>query len=114
MTEMNLNQTTTAGSIAQTIEHIKLTRNKFLLNLMTSEGLESSLESQFQTLAISKTKREFLLRDLKELSKAPLDLVHYASLIQEYKSKSDPILDNNPLFFKEVIIIFNKYGFYQP
>lgn len=114
MTELNSNNTASTGSISQAIEHIRLTRHQYLKNLTTNEGLDAFLENQFQTFAITSTKREFLIRDLRELIKLPLDLVHYASLIQAYKANPQQIPENEPFILRELEIIFKKYGLSRP
>lgn len=114
MTELTSNQPAAVGSMTQAIENIRLAQHQYIVNLLTKEGLDSFLENQFQTFAITHTKREFLLRDLRELSKLPLDLVHYATLIQACKANPQHIPEHEPFIFREVEIIFKKYGLDRP
>lgn len=108
MTEQTIN--TLVGSIPEAIEIIRLARQHYIEKITSTEGLDLFLENHFQTFGISNTKREFLLRDLRELSKSSLDLVHYASLIQAYKVQPQPSPENEPFILREVEVIFNKYG----
>lgn len=114
MKELASNQPAAVGSIKQVIEDIRVARLQYIVNLLTNEGLESFLENHFQTFAITNTKREFLLRDLRELSKLPLDLVHYATLIQACKANPQQIPEHEPFIFREVEVIFKKYGLNRP
>lgn len=75
----------------------------------------SFLEAHFNTLAISPVKQEFLKRDLHELLKSSLDLVHYSSLIKEIIEIGNlGSREGHPLFHYELKVIFNKYGIEQP
>jgi hypothetical protein len=69
---------------------------------------------QHHAVELSDRKHEFLLRELNELLKAPVDLVHYSSVITEFKqSVAAPGLDHQcgQLTMQELVKIFNKYSF---
>ena len=97
-------------SIDKIIDNIRITRNDKIQKLLVEEALMTFLQEQFEVVAVSAIKLEFLKRDLQELKKSSLDLAHYASLIKLLKeSNIDTPLDDDPLFKNELILIFQKY-----
>ena len=94
------------------IESLHNSRNEWISRLLTEQGLMSFLEEHYYTFVISAVKKEFLQRDLRDLQKSPLDLVHYSSLIRHVKETgSVKSMDGNDLFFSELNKLFKKYGF---
>lgn len=70
--------------------------------------------SQHHGIELSDRKYQFLLRDLNELVIAPVDLVHYAAVITEFKeSPGKPGLNDycDQLIMAELDKIFKKYIF---
>ncbi len=67
----------------QIIASIRDVRNQQIEELTKDPVLMAFLEHYYDTLVISNIKKEFLLKDLKELRDSSLDLAHYSSLITQ-------------------------------
>jgi hypothetical protein len=95
------------------IETIRMLRDNHINELLkTDEALFRFLKKHYDTVAISPIKKEFLKRDLIELKKTSLDLVHYSSLIKETKERGGmELAGSHRLFIQELNVIFQKYGF---
>jgi hypothetical protein len=92
------------------IASIRDVRNQQIDELTKDSVLMAFLEHYYDTLVISKVKKEFLLKDLKELKDTSLDLAHYSSLItQKTGLKTLSIDGSNKLFFLELERLFSKY-----
>lgn len=98
-------------SIDQSIETIRVHRDKWLKELLNDAKLMDFLEAQYDVFQISSVRKEFLKRDLTDLKNASLDLVHYAALIRDMKDGTTAAVDGHPLFLEELRNIFKKYGF---
>ena len=97
------------------ISNIWAVRNTYLTELMKEDRLMAYLEENFNTIAISHVKLEFIKRDLKELRDTSLDLVHYASIIRDTKILgSSSFTPEHPLLEIELHTIFKKYGLAKP
>jgi hypothetical protein len=97
------------------ISNICEVRKTYLTNLMNEDLLLAYMEDNFDTIAISRVKLEFIKRDLKELRDSSLDLVHYSSIIRDTKIPgSIPFTPEHPLLKIELNTIFNKYGLVKP
>ena len=95
------------------IETILMLRDNRINELLkTDEALSRFMEKHCDIVSISPIKKEFLKRDLIELKRTSLDLVHYSSLIKEIKERGGMELAGSPvLFIQELNVIFQKYGF---
>lgn len=98
-------------SIDQSIETIRVHRDKWLKELLNDAKLMDFLEAQYDVFQISGVRKEFLKRDLTDLKNASLDLVHYAALIRDMKDGTTATVEGHPLFLEELRNIFKKYGF---
>jgi len=97
------------------ISNIWEVRNTYLTKLMNEDRLMAYLEENFNTIAISHVKLEFIKRDLKELRDSSLDLVHYASIIRDTKILgTNSFTPEHPLLEIELNAIFKKYGLAKP
>jgi hypothetical protein len=97
------------------ISNIWEVRKNYITNLINEDMLLVYLEENFNTIAISHVKLEFIKRDLKELRDSSLDLVHYASIIRDTKILgSNSFTHENPLLEIELTAIFKKYGLAKP
>lgn len=67
------------------IEDIQERRVILTKDLLKDDLLSSYLDAQYEGPKLSSVKSEFLKRDLKTLSEAPIDLVHYSMLIRKAK-----------------------------
>lgn len=111
----SLEYTVVKPSTEKIILYLKTLRDNRLKELLSADdALMDFLEEQYNTLAISAVKREFIKRDLAELKSTSLDLVHYSSLIKEIKEHPEfQDAESHPLFIQELKAIFKKYGFYE-
>ena len=67
------------------IEDIQERRVALTKDLLKDDLLSSYLDTLYEGAKLSSVKSEFLKRDLKQLSEAPIDLVHYSMLILKAK-----------------------------
>lgn len=67
------------------IEDIQERRVAMIKDLLKDDLLGSYLNTQYEGQKLSSVKSEFLKRDIKTLSEAPIDLVHYSMLILKAK-----------------------------
>lgn len=67
------------------IEDIQERRVILTKDLLKDELLNNYLNTLYKGQKLSSVKSEFLKRDLKTLSEAPIDLVHYSMLIRKAK-----------------------------
>ena len=97
-------------SMDQIIASIRDVRDRQIDELTKDSVLMAFLEHYYDTLVISNVKKEFLLKDLRELRNSSLDLVHYSSLIKQATGLKTLFVDrNNKLFFLELERLFDKY-----
>ncbi len=96
------------ASTAEVIEELLKIRNNLISELLDDNGLKNFLEKEFDMIALSPIKVEFLKRDLKELQRSSLDLVHYAGLIKLIKETGANAQQSN-LFLNEIRTVFQKY-----
>jgi hypothetical protein len=94
------------------VEIVRDLRNAIIKGFLLDENLDSYFKSQFNK-ELSTIKKQFLKKDLAESLIAPVDLVHYASLIKEIKESNSAsiALKNEDLFYQEIDHIFAKYSF---
>lgn len=99
--------------IPEIIDRVRTSRN----NKIKEFGEKRAVLEYFRQhhgIELSDRKYEFLSRELNELLIAPVDLVHYASVITGLKeSATTPGLDEqcDKLAMQELVKIFKKYTF---
>lgn len=98
-----------ASSMESIVADIRIIRDARIRNLMRDPDLLSFLEEHFDVVALSLIKKEFLKRELQELTASSLDLVHYGTLIREMRDSTVPVSYDNPLFNSELKSIFQRY-----
>lgn len=96
-------------STEQVIASIKSYRDRLISSLCQETNLLKYLEENFNTVAISKVKLEFLIRDLAELKHSSLDLAHYSSQIKKMKESDSVNIDNPKLIMAEIDQVIRKY-----
>jgi hypothetical protein len=98
-------------SVEQIIDLIRSQRNELAKQFLNDQHLSSYYKQQFNK-EVSNIKREFIKRELKELLIEPVDLVHYAGLINEKRENNSIVINEKELelFYKELNIIFRKYS----
>jgi hypothetical protein len=101
-----------ALSVEKIIDLIRSVRNELIKEYLKDEHLISYFREQFNK-ELTTVKKEFLKRELKELLIAPVDLVHYAGLINQMRETNTASITekNNELFYKELDLIVKKYAF---
>jgi hypothetical protein len=77
------------------IEDIQDRRVAMTKDLLKDDLLSSYLDIMYEGQKLSSVKSEFLKRDIKTLSEAPIDLVHYSMLIR--KAKESDSWPNQPI-----------------
>jgi hypothetical protein len=98
--------------IQEIIDRVRTCRNSKIK--IYSDKLVVLEYFQQQAFDLSDRKYEFLSRELNDLLIAPIDLVHYSSVITELKqSPGKPGLDEHceQLAMEELVKIFKKYTF---
>lgn len=99
--------------IPEIIDRVRTSRNNKIKEFSEKQVVIEYYIQQYG-IELSDRKYEFLLRDLNELLIAPVDLVHYAAVITEFKeSPEKPGLNDhcNRLILAELEKIFKKYTF---
>ena len=97
-------------SVEKIIDIIRTLRNDLAKEFLKDEVLCEHYKQSFKK-EISTVKKEFLKRDLKDLLIQPVDLVHYAGLINHIRETGAASLtiQNSDYFYKDINRIFNKY-----
>ena len=98
-------------SIDKRIEELKRLRDERIQSLLTTSDLMNFMEEQYSTFAMSAVKMEFLKRDLMTLIQSPLDLVHYSSLLRQWKESNAAPDDYLVVIEQEIKALVEKYGF---
>lgn len=95
------------------IDRVRASRNN-KIKIYSEKYVVSEYFRQHHAFELSDRKYEFLSRELNELLMAPVDLVHYSSVITEFKESANaPGLDEqcDELVMQELVKIFRKYTF---
>lgn len=110
MQKADLNNSATALSVEKIIDLIRSVRNDLIKDFLTDEVLNTYYEEKFGK-ALSSVKREFFKRDLRELLIAPVDLVHYAKLINHIKETGTASLveKNSDFFYNDLDRVISRY-----
>jgi hypothetical protein len=99
--------------IHEIIDGVRTCRNN-KIKIYSEKNLVLEYFIQHHAIELSDRKYEFLSRELNDLLIAPVDLVHYASVITAFKeSANTPGLDEQcgQLAMEELVKIFKKYTF---
>ena len=85
-------------------------RNDLIEELLDDVQLSSYYREQFNK-ELSEIKRKFLRMKLKDLLRAPIDLVHYSKLIKQIKETNTASLtaENSGIFYEEMHSVFNRH-----
>jgi hypothetical protein len=102
-------------STEKIIELIRQTRNTLIEFYQEDEAIRAYFSEHHGLEKVSAIKNEFLKRDLKELSSAPVDLVHYAATIKEIKESGNVatinLAQHQQRFVQEIDALFKKYTY---
>lgn len=99
-------------SIQKVIDLIRTVRNDLIKDFLDDQVIQSFFIERYNK-ELSKVRMEFLKKDLKELLISPVDLVHYATLINQIRETDSASLSqgNQEIFYKEMESIFKKYDY---
>ena len=100
-------------SMQQVIELVRNRRNN-KIKLFADKNIVVDFFLENYDVKLSDRKYEFLSRELAELLIAPVDLAHYAAVINDFKEQTRTTeLDQecDRLVMQELVKIFNKYTF---
>ncbi len=95
------------------IDLIRKIRNDLIKDFLDERNLMAYFVEAFNHKDLSATKIEFIKKELKELLIAPVDVVHYAGLVDHIKQTDTASLadHNEKLFYQEMEKIFRKYNY---
>lgn len=110
---MNLNQVNTQWTDDRILELVRKLRNDLIKDFLDERHLKAYLATHFRVNELSNVKIEFIKKDLKELLISPVNLSHYQGLIAQIRETDSAALteSNEPLFYKELELIFKRYMF---
>lgn len=96
----------------QAIDWIREERNQTIKLYLNKELVTKHFEEIF-CIQLSKIKFEFLSRDLSAMLIAPVDLVHYASVLNDltHTHWESPTAKLHHLVMDDLYPIFKKYSF---
>ena len=109
---MNTESKETKLTTNKVIDIIRTVRNDLIKDFLADNNLVSYFEQNYN-VRLSNIKTEFLKKDLKELLIAPVDLVHYATLISRIRESNSASLSQGyqEIFYNELETIFKKYNY---
>ena len=86
------------------VELIRERRNDLITKLLNDDQLSLYLKETFDVSEVSKVKREFIKRALKELNQTPVDLSHYGKIILEMRKSGSLLVSSRDerLFYQEI------------
>lgn len=110
---MNLNQVNTQWTDDRILELVRKLRNDLIKDFLDERHLKAYLATHFRVNDLSNIKIEFIKKDLKELLISPVNISHYQGLISQIRETDSAALteSNEPLFYKELELIFKRYMF---
>jgi hypothetical protein len=106
---MNRQRTEKTLRVDEIVTVITSFRNELIDQLLSDPFLMKFLEENYNTIAISKIKKEFLRKDLLTLKHSPLDLPHYSALIKKMKEYNESTVGSHRLILTEINSIVSKY-----
>jgi hypothetical protein len=110
---MNLNEVNTQWTEDRILELVRKLRNDLIKDFLDERYLKEYLSNQFRVNELSNIKVEFIKKDLKELLISPVNTNHYQTLIDQIRDtdRAGIAESNEPLFYKELELIFKRYMF---
>jgi hypothetical protein len=97
-------------SVEKIIDLIRSLRNELIKEFLKDESLLEYYHKHFKK-KLSIVKKEFIKRELRELLISPVDLVHYAGLINHIKETSSASIGekDSEYFYSDLKRIIAKY-----
>ena len=110
---MSLNEVNTQWTEDRILELVRKLRNDLIKDFLDERHLKAYLSERFRVNELSNIKIEFIKKELKELLISPINTNHYQPLIEQIREtdSADITETNEPLFYKELEVIFKKYMF---
>ena len=110
---MNLNEVNTQWTEDRILELVRKLRNDLIKDFLDERHLKEYLSNNFRVSELSNIKIEFIKKDLKELLISPVNTNHYQVLIDQIRETDSAGISesNEPLFYKELEMIFKRYMF---
>ena len=99
-------------SMESIIEKVRSYRNDLIKELLKDGKIQSYFITTYKK-TISPVKIEFIRRELKTLSMSPVDLIHYAALINAVRKVNnfEPFATESSIFYDELDVIFRRYNY---
>jgi hypothetical protein len=93
------------------IDLVRKLRNDLIKDFLDDRYLKVYMSDHFRIRELSNLKVEFIRKDLKELLISPVNINHYAPLIDQIKHTDSAALteNNEQLFYKELEGVFKRY-----
>lgn len=93
------------------IDIVRRLRNDLIKDFLNEDHLRQYVRVQYRITAITPVRIEFIKRELKELLISPVNMQHYADLIDQIKTSDSAALSqrNESLFYDELDHILKKY-----
>jgi len=101
----------TQWSEENSVELIRKLRNDLLKDFLDERYLKEYISTHYNVKEISNVRVEFIKKELKEIFLAPLDLVHYDSILVNLKETDASSLGegNDHLFYTEIEKVLKRY-----
>ena len=95
------------------IDLIRKLRNELIKEFLDDKNLVAYFAEQFHQKELNNRRVEFIKKELRELLIAPVDLVHYSTILLEMKQDGTASISakNEKLFYDELEKIFKRYVF---
>ena len=99
-------------TIEKIVDLIRSVRNDLIKDFLDGDNLASYF-SQHYNKELSKIKIIFIKKELSELLIAPVDLTHYAPLINKIRKSNSVSMSqrNHGFFYSELESVFKKYDY---
>ncbi len=99
-------------SVEKVIDLVRTSRNNIIRDFLIDFNLKNRF-TQLYNKELSLVKMEFLKRDLRDLLIAPVDLIHYATVIKQIRETNITTVEtvDQSLATQEIESIFKKYNF---
>jgi hypothetical protein len=110
---MSLNEVNIKWTEDRILELVRKLRNDLIKDFLDERHLKEYMANKFRVTELSNIKVEFIKKDLKELLISPVNTNHYQILIDQIRETDSAGIteSNEPLFYKELEIIFKRYIF---
>ncbi len=93
------------------VDVIRKLRNDLIKDFLDERTLIAYLSTQYKIMELSAIKVEFIKGELKRLLIAPVDLIWYKPILDDFKTTGSAALSegNEKLFYKEIEGVLKKF-----